>query len=115
MIYEVFRYMNYGKLSGEIGKDFKECKWKKYYYVKTGVKKYLCVRPGIMKKGDWTNCPPNCRHRRFAEIPKYEKTSILKFMEQMIAVIASLFAIYKICAEIYDRYMGCIVLLISSI
>lgn len=102
---EVIRYLNYGRLNEKIRGELKECKWKKTYYVQEGVKKYTCVRPRLKLNRDNKGCPQNnCRHRKFETLPKYEEMRIIKYIDQILAIFASLYALFKVVLEIYKCF-----------
>lgn len=103
-IIEVIRYMNYGHLSEDVQLELKECKWMKSYFVQDGIKKYTCVRPSIIKI-DRTHCTPQCKHRKFCEMPNYEKMTVLEYLEQIIAVIASVYAVVTAFLELYSKFV----------
>jgi len=103
-VIEVIRYLNYGRLNKDTRSELKECKWKKKYYVQEGIKKYICVRPRLWLKRDNDGCQNKCRYRRFETLPKYEEMIIIRYMDQIIAIFASLYALFKGVLEIYKCF-----------
>lgn len=104
-ILDTRRYLKYGKPSPKVYSKVEECKWKKMFYEKnTGLKKYTCVRPVLIFFLDRKKCSNNCKHRKFDNLPQYERMPLLNIIEQMIAIIASLYSVYNIL-KIYINFI----------
>ena len=82
----------------------RDCKWKYYYTHQMGIKKFMCIRPSIKWRLDREHCPKDCKYKRFEELPQYEKIGVLKYLEQAIAIIASIYTAFKVMLEICEKW-----------
>lgn len=103
-IVEMIRFINYGRPDRKIRTKIRDCKWKYYYTHQMGIKKFMCIRPSIKWRLDREHCPKDCKYKRFEELPQYEKIGVLKYLEQAIAIIASIYTAFKVMLEICEKW-----------